>query len=555
MTDLLRHPAAPLLAGALAAALLPRRWRAPVALAAGAAGVTLAWALPSDLQASLGLMGLHLTPLRADGLGRVFALIFALFTALGMLYALPTPRPGLLGGGLAAGGAAIAISLAGDWLSLYVAWETLALASFLLVLDGGPRARAPALRYLLVHLAGGAFLLAGIAGHLGGGGALAVGSVPISGPGLLILLGVAVNAAVIPLHAWLTDAYPESSPAGTVLLSAFATKAAVYALARIFPGTEVLVWSGVTMALYGVLFATLQNDLRRLLAYHIVSQVGYMVTGVGLGTPLGVMGAVAHAFSHILYKGLLLMGAGTVIYVTDRRRLSDLGGLARCLPGTLVLYMVGALAISGAPLLNGFVSKGLVVAAAEEAHRPVVFWLLTLASAGTFLSVGLKLPYFTFGGGGAPRTLPARPVPPAMLAAMAVTAALCALTGLVPRLLYALLPDPVRWNPYTGAHVMESLELLAGTAVGFLLVRKALHGKRTVTRDADRLYQILGRLVVRTLGAGAARVAGDLETRAMTLAGVRTARPEPVLNGPVGYAVLGAVAALGLGLALLVGRW
>jgi multicomponent Na+:H+ antiporter subunit D len=543
MTELLRHPAAPLLAGALASALVPRPSRAPVALAAGATGVGLAWVLPPDLGVSVSLMGLDLVPLRADGLGRVFSLIFALITALGMLYASPTPRPTVLAGGLAAGGTAIAIALAGDWLSLYAAWESLALASFVLVLDGGPGARAPALRYLLVHLAGGASLLAGIAGHLAAGGALAVGPVGVSGPGLLILLGVAVNAAVVPLHAWLTDAYPESSPAGTVLLSAFATKAAVYALVRIFPGTEALVWSGVIMALYGVVFATLQNDLRRLLAYHIVSQVGYMVTGVGLGTPLGVMGAVAHAFSHILYKGLLLMGAGAVVHVTGCRRLSDLGGLAPRLPATLVLYLIGALAISGAPLLNGFVSKGLVVAAAEAAHRPLVFWLLTLASAGTFLSVGLKLPYYTFGG----RT------PRALLAAMATTAALCALTGIAPRLLYGLLPEPVTWDPYTGPHVMESLQLLAGTGVGFLLVRSALRGKPTLTRDADRLYRALGRWVARAAASPTARVATGLERWAMTLAGVRAARPEPVLNGPIGYALLGAVAALGLGLAWLVG--
>jgi multicomponent Na+:H+ antiporter subunit D len=450
---------------------------------------------------------------------------------------------------LVATAAAEGVVLAGDWITLYLAWESLALASFALVLDGGtPGAATAAYRYLLVHLTGGALLLGGVAWHLAAGGSPHVGPLGAEGAGALVLLAFAVNAAIPPLHAWLTDAYPESSPAGTVFLSAFATKAAVYALARVFAGTELLVPVGVAMALYGVVYAVLENDIRRLLGYHIVSQVGYMVAGIGLGTPLALAGVAAHAFCHILYKGLLLMGAGAVVHATGRRRLTELGGLGRAMPLTAGLYMVGALSISGAPLLNGFVSKSMIVAAAEALHRPAVVWLLTLASVGTFLHTGLKLPWFTFAGHGRAPASPA-PVPVPMVAAMAAAAALCALTGTVPGLLYALLPVAVMWEPYTVPHVMEMLELLAGTALGFFVLRARLGGEPTVSLDADRAYRLVGRGVGH-LACAAARGAAALEAAVLAVADIRLPVPPRAFGHPVGYGLLAAVSALGLGLGL-----
>jgi multicomponent Na+:H+ antiporter subunit D len=518
-------------------------------LAGTAVALGLAWVLPDGARATASLMGVDLTWLRVDRLSRIFALVFALIGGLGALYGWTASRRFHITAPLATG-AALALVLAGDWVTLYLWWETLALASFVLIGDGGPpRAPAAALRYLLVHVAGGACLLGGIAWHVATGGGLAIDRLALDGPGLLVLLAFAVNAAVPPLHAWLTDAYPESSPAGSALLSAFVTKSAVYALARVFPGTEGLVWAGVTMSLYGVTFAVLENDLRRLLGYHIVSQVGYMVTGVGLGTPLGVSGAVAHAFSHILYKGLLFMGAGAVVSATGRRRMSELGGLGRYLPGVAVLYMVGALSISGAPLLNGFVSKTLVVAAAGEAGWPIARLLLILAAVGTFLSVGLKLPWFTFTG--ADRELRPAPVPRTMVAAMALTAALCFLTGTRPALLYALLPYPVDVVPYTAGHVLEALQLLTGTGVAFVLLRGHLRPKAAVTLDFDRAYRALGRLVGETLAPSVGRSADRLEAAANRLADLPLGTLPARLAGPVGYAVAAAMIILGLALVLL----
>ena len=543
------HPAWPLLAAAVLAGLLPARGRRVVALAGPAAALALAWALPLGTRAEAALLGDTLTWARVDALGRMFAIVFALIAGLGALYAWATPRRRLLVAALVSAAAAQGIVLAGDWVTLYAAWEALAIASFVLITDGGrPASWRAGLRYLLVHVVGGAFLLGGVAWHRGTGGDLLVGPLETAGAGWLVLLGFAVNAAIPPLHGWLTDAYPESSPAGSVFLSAFVTKSAVYALARVFPGEEVLVVAGVVMALYGVVFAVLENDLRRLLGYHIVSQVGFMVAGVGIGSAIGVAGATVHAFAHILYKGLLFMGAGAVVHATGRRRLSDLGGLGTAMPWTAAFYMIGALSISGAPLLNGFVSKSLVVAGAEEAHREAVAWLLRLAGVGTFLSVGLKLPWLAFRG--PDRGIRPAPVPRSMLAAMAATSALCALTGTVPSLLYALAPFSIDYAPYTSAHVLEAVQTLAGTLVGFLLFRAALRGAAKVTLDFDRVYRALGRLVAGGLAAPANRVADAMEAMADDLVD----RPVSVagrIPAPVGYAVLLVVAAIGLALAAL----
>jgi multicomponent Na+:H+ antiporter subunit D len=543
MTDWL-HPALPFLASAAVAAVAGVAVRRIVLVLAAALSLALAWTAPEGAYEAARLMGQPVVPLRVDALGRAFAIVFALISGLGAVYAAHVDRRRFHVAASVAAAAASGIVLAGDWVTFYLAWETLALASFVLVLDGGtPRATGAGLRYLLVHLLGGSVLLGGLAWQRVAGGDALVGPLAVPGGGLLVLVGIAINAAVPPLHAWLTDAYPESSAAAGVLLSAFATKSAVYALARVFPGTEALVWAGCLMALWGVVFAVLEDDMRRLLGYHIVSQVGYMVAGVGLGTPLALSGAVAHAFCHILYKGLLFMATGSLVHVTGRRRLSALGGLARPLPAVAILYMVGALSISGVPPLNGFVSKPLIIVAAEAAHVEAAAWLLTVASVGTFLSVALKLPALVFGGA-AREPVTIRPVPRGMTVAMTLTGALCLLLGVAPGLLYRLMPHPVTYGPYSAAHLSETLELVLGTALVFVLARPLLAAKATETLDLDRVYRAIGRAAVRG-GRLVEGAAAALER--VAFAGVSRARTsEAVLAGPVGYAVLIALVAVGL---------
>ncbi len=373
----------------------------------------------------------------------------------------------------------------------------MAISSALLVLLRREKpAVAAGFRYLLVHIFGGLILLAGIVLHGAQSGSLAFGEmVPFAegagwGPAL-ILVAFLLNAAVPPLGAWLPDAYPEATVTGAVFMTAFTTKSAVYALIRGFTGpNELLVWLGAAMAVYGVVYAVLENDARRLLAYHIISQVGYMVCGVGIGTELAINGATAHAFAHILYKALLFMGAGAVLQVTGLRKLSEMGGLYKTMPITLGLYMVGAFAISAVPLFSGFVSKSMVISAAGEDHRSVIFLLLTLASAGTFLHTGLKLPYYMFFGKDS--GVRGHEPPWNMLVAMALAAVACILIGVMgffPGLLYRPLPNVVDYVPYTLQHVTSTLGMLGFTALGFFLLLKQLDPELKISLDTDWFYR------------------------------------------------------------------
>ena len=299
-----------------------------------------------------GFAGVDLLIGKVDKLSLVFALVFSIMSLIGMVYALHVKGPEQHVAAYLYMGSALGVVFAGDWFTLLVSWEIMAFASaYLIFVGGGKAAIGAGFRYLMVHVTGGVLLFGGIVILGLQTGSFLIG--PLTGQGglafLLILIALMINAAVPPLNAWLTDAYPEATVTGAVFLSAFTTKTSVYVLIRTFPGTEALVWLGAVMAVYGVVYAVLENDCRRLLAYHIVSQVGYMVAGVGIGTELALNGTASHAFSHIIYKGLLFMGAGAVIHMTGRRKLTELGGLYRTMPVTVVLYMVGAFAISAFP--------------------------------------------------------------------------------------------------------------------------------------------------------------------------------------------------------------
>lgn len=464
-----------------------------VVLAGGTVAALISWGsldFASGWQLTVGEYSLTL--LHVDPLSLIFSLIFAIVTFVGILYALHNDSAGEQVSTLIYAGSSLGVVLAGDWATLFVFWELMAVSSLFLIWQSGTeRSGRAGYRYLLVHIFGGSLLFAGILVHLDRGGEFGVSALTTSETDplafWLILLGVAINAAIPPLHAWLTDAYPEASVTGSVFLSAFTTKTAVYVLLRLFPGADVLVWAGVAMALYGVVYAVLENDIRRLLAYHIISQVGYMVAGVGMGTDLALNGATAHAFSHILYKSLLFMGMGAVIYATGLRKLTELGGIADRMKLVVILYAVGACSISGFPLFNGFISKSMIISAAAEQHLPIVELLLTLASIGTFLHTGLKLPYFTFFG--PKKDLELRPIPLNMLVAMGVGAVLCTLYGVVPGLLYGLLPYATEYHPYTLDHVVSAYQLLAGTAIAFWLLLGKLGGEATVSVDTDWFYR------------------------------------------------------------------
>jgi len=488
MTDFV-HPALLFLPGALIIPFLTGWVRRAWLLLVPALAIAAVAAMDPGTYGEGTVLGQAVLIARVDKLSVVFAAVFTIMALIGMVYALHVERPGQHVAAFVYVGSALGVVFAGDYLTLYLFWEGMAFASaYLVFAQGGAPATAAGFRYLMVHVTGGVVLLGGIILYGRATGSLLFD--PVGELGLaayLILFGFMLNAAVPPLNAWLTDAYPEATVTGAVFMSAFTTKAAVYVLARGFPGTELLVWFGTAMAIYGVIYAVLENDARRLLAYHIVSQVGYMVAGVGIGTEMAVNGAASHAFAHILYKALLFMGAGAVIYVTGRRKLTELGGLYAKMPLTVALYMVGAFAISAFPFFSGFVTKSMVVAAAGQDHRALVVLLLTMASSGTFLHTALKLPYYMFFGKDS--GLAAREPPRNMLVAMGLAAVLCIAIGVFPGPLYALLPYPVDFEPYTGQHITESLGILMFTALGFVLFLKALDPENTISLDTDWFYR------------------------------------------------------------------
>jgi multicomponent Na+:H+ antiporter subunit D len=497
MSNFWIHPGLILILGAILLPLVPARLKKGVLLLVPALAFLRTLTLHSGTFGEAHFLDWVLIFGRVDSLSLVFGYVLSLMCIIGTLYGLHVQDDGQhVAAWLYAGGSLGAV-YAGDFLTLFLFWELMAFSSvFLIWLRRRPESLGAGYRYLLVHVAGGVALLAGMVLHCKSPGhSWAFEAMDVAHPTpamYLIMTGFILNAAVPPLHAWLPDAYGEATFNGSVFLCAFTTKTAVYALCRGFAGMEILVPLGVIMALYGVVYAVLENDCRRLLAYHIISQVGYMVAGVGLGTQMAINGVCAHAFAHILYKGLLFMGCGAVLHKTGQSKFTELGGLYPKMPWTFVFTLIGGLSISAFPLFSGFVSKSMIVAAGFEQHKLWVGFLLLLASAGTFLHTGLKVPYFIWFGKNhcKPETWQ-RAADPGwnMNAAMAITSFLCIFIGCYTPYLYRMLPYPVEYDPYTSYHISETLQILLFTAVGFFLLIKKLEPTATISLDMDWFYR------------------------------------------------------------------
>lgn len=503
MNELWLHPAVILLLGAMLVPLLRGRARMMFLIAVPLLAFMRVVCLEPGTHGVIGFLDWNLTFGRVDKLSQVFGYIMTLMCILGSVYALHVKNPAEHAAAWCYVAGSLGVIYAGDYLVVFLFWELMAFSSvFLIWFRRRPQSVNAGLRYLLVHVAGGVALLGGIIlRYKATGGSLAFGAMDVAHPDLatwLILAGFILNAAVPPLHAWLPDAYSEATVTGSVFLCAFTTKTAVYALCRAFAGMDVLVVLGVIMAIYGVVYAVLENDARKLLAYHIISQVGYMVAGVGLGTQMAINGACAHAFAHILYKGLLFMGTGSVLQMTGKSKFTELGGLYSKMPWAFVFTLMGGLSISAFPLFSGFVSKSMIVAAGFEEHRTTAAFLLMLASAGTFLHTGLKVPYFIWFGKNNCSTETwerAKDPPWNMRLAMAITAVFCIGIGCYTPYLYNMLPYAVDYHPYTAYHVSETLQILLFTAVGFFLFLKKLEPTATISLDMDWFYRMGGRAV------------------------------------------------------------
>lgn len=489
------HPAAILLLGALLVPFIRGNAKNCYVIALPALAFYLITQLEAGAAWQVHFFGFDLTFLRVDRLSKIFGYIFTLNAFAAFIYAFYVKDNSQHVSALFYIGSAVGAVFAGDLVSFYFFWEIMAVAStFLILARRTKKSLGAGMRYILVHIFGGLCLLAGIVIHIADTGSIAFTAMTDQNLATwLMLIGVLVNAAAPPFSAWLSDAYPEATVTGGVILSAYTTKTAVYTLIRGFPGWEVLIFVGCLMTLYGIIYALLENDMRRILAYSIINQVGFMVTGVGIGTTMALNGAAAHAFAHIIYKALLWMSAGSVLYMTGKSKCTELGGLYKTMPWTLVFGTIGALAISSFPGTSGFTTKTLIIEGSIHNH---LFWpwlILEIASAGVFLHAGIKFPYFVFFA--KDRGLRPGETNRSMLTAMGFLAFLCIFLGVYPKPLYDILPYEMEYyQAYSIAHVTTQLQLLMYSALVFFLFLPLLKRTDTIALDTDWFYRKGGSL-------------------------------------------------------------
>ncbi|MFB6143491.1 MAG: Na(+)/H(+) antiporter subunit D [Halorientalis sp.] len=560
-------PFVPVLLAALVLPLVGRRVGHALGVAATAAVVPYVALVPAGAHLPTLLFGFDAVLFNVDPFSRLMGLIFGFIGAVAVLYSWASDAEATQTAfALGYVGTSLGAVFGGDWLTLVFFWELMAVTSTLLVWHHGGRAVRAAFRYALFHGIGGTLLLAGVVWHHAAVGSLLFSaSAGLAGPvaPVLAALGIGVNVGFVGMHAWLPDTYPQPHVAASVFLCVFTTKTGVYGMYRVFPdGQLAIAYMGGVMATFGAAMALLQDDMRRLLSYHIQSQVGYMVAGVGVGTALATAGAFGHVFNHILYKSLLFMTVGVVIYRTGEESLKEVGGLGRRMPLTAVTFTVAALSIAGFPGFNGFVSKGMVIAAAHEEHLEALWYLLLAGGVGTFLSF-IKLGYYAFYEGEYDGEV--ADATPGQAVAMVVVAGLCVLYGVAPGALYAILPVPVSFHPFTPTHLLEGLALAATGVVGFALLKGPLSQVDRVP-DVDRLHNPLTFRVTRAVVVGTTEVYAAVDRAAVRASrgvvdavrdperavGTALGRERVDLEADVGTSVLLVTVALALAIALLV---
>ena len=505
------HPALLLLVGGCVVTLLKGHLRNLVALAVPIGSAFALFALRGEPDTTWSFMGQDLILIRCDALAFVWAFVFHIAAFLGVLYGMHVKDRLQLGSALMYGGAAVGAVLAGDLLTLFLFWEVVAVTSTFQILARGTAAsRGSAFRYLMINMVSGLFLLIGAVLQQAGKGDLAFGIMDlVESPGAwAIFLAFGVKCGWPLLHGWIIDGYPNATPSGTVFLSAFTTKLAVYALARGFAGTDALLWIGAAMAVLPLIYTVFENDLRRILCYSMMNQIGFMVVGVGIGTPLALNGVAAHAFCHILYKGLLFMAIGAVMYRTGRTGAAALGGLHRTMPWTTLFCCIGVLSISAFPLTSGFISKSMIVSAAAYDHLSLIWLILTFAAAAALPFADLRVAIDAFFGKDS--GLRPKEAPRHMLVAMGLASLLCLGLGCAPGLLYGILPNGPEslpgehaYKPYTVSHVITHLQLWLFGALAFLILRRARMLPRPIPGrglDVDVAYRAAGLGILRFVG-------------------------------------------------------
>ncbi len=498
----------PFYIAAIVGAFLPRTARLGLFLLVPVISGIQLLGVSSGISVSYPFLDYELLPYRTDKLSLLFGYLFHIAAFLAVLFSLQSRKLSEHLMAMIYPGSALGAVFAGDLLTLFVFWEMLALSSvFFIWARQTPGAIQSGMRYLIFQVLSGVLLLAGALIHIGNTGSVVFEYIGLSGmSGWLIFIALGIKSAFPFVHTWLTDSYPEGTPWGTVFLSSFTTKVAIYALARAYPGTEILLYIGAAMACFPIFFAVIENDLRRVLAYSMINQVGFMVVGIGIGTELALNGAVAHAFNDVIFKGLLMMTMGAVLYRTGKINGSELGGLYKSMPYTATLCIVGAASISAFPLFSGFVSKSLVVSEAIHQGHTWLWLMLLFAAAGVFHHAGIKIPYFAFFAHDS--GIRVKEAPTNMLIAMTIAAVLCILIGCFPQYLYAILPYEMDYTPYDATHVLTQMQLLFFSALAFVWLNlKNLYPPELPSTNLDvdwfyrRLFPNMARSVARSVVA------------------------------------------------------
>ena len=497
------HPATALIMGGLAAAVLRGRFASMALVLAPILGFWHIYTLELGSASNLALFGYDIVGVAVDQQAKLFGYLFHLAALVAGIYSFHLRDPWQISMALLYAATAVGVAFAGDMLSLFLWWEGLAITSVFQIWGRKTKeAEESGFRYLFFHVSSGLLLLAGILLRYHGEGASAFSLEPLTQAleagdlgAWLILLAIGVKAAFPGLHVWLKDGYAEATPTGPVWLCAFTTKCAVCMLARLFPGAEILIAIGGVMAMFPIFYAVIENDLRRVLCYSKINQIGFMVVGIGIGTPLAIDGAIAHAYTHVLYKGLLFMSMGAVLYRTGEIRGSHLGGLYKSMPWTTGFCIVGAASISAFPLFSGFVSKSIIITETARNGHVFIWMCLLFASAGVFHHAGIKIPFFAFfahDSGLRPKEAPIN-----MLIAMGISSFMCIFLGCNPQWLYDMLPNGAAgYHPYDATHVITQLEILLFSALAFTLLN--MWGKYppelpSVNLDIDWVYRKAGR--------------------------------------------------------------
>ena len=501
------HPAFALILGGLVAAVLRGRYASMALVIAPILGFWQVYALDIGSLSSMTLFGYDIIGVEVDKQAKVFGYLFHLAALVAGIYSFHVRDPWQISMALFYAASAVGVAFAGDMISLFLWWEGLAITSVFQIWGRKTKeAEESGFRYLFFHVSSGLLLLAGILFRYHGEGPSAFLLEPLTESleagdlgSWLILLAIGIKAAFPGLHTWLKDGYSEATPTGPVWLCAFTTKCAVCMLVRLFPGADILITIGGVMAMFPIFYAVIENDLRRVLCYSKINQIGFMVVGIGIGTELAIDGAIAHAFTHVLYKGLLFMSMGAVLFRTGEIRGSHLGGLYKSMPWTTGFCIVGAASISAFPLFSGFISKSIIITETARNGHMVIWLCLLFASAGVFHHAGIKIPFFAFfahDSGKRPKEAPLN-----MLIAMGISSFMCIFLGCNPQWLYEMLPyGAAGYHPYDATHVITQVEILLFSALAFTLLN--LWGKYppelpSVNLDIDWIYRKVGRSFLR----------------------------------------------------------